>query len=225
MNQPQVVCFDIGNVFIFPDGGKIAKVIQEQLNLQLDPTACSEAFLRADRELYRLKIANQQHSSDFVQLWASFSGVPKQMTAAVWNVLTEQTQHRYWTVLDSDALEVLQGLSQAGYTLAAISNTDGKLVEDLTSLGIMKFFSCVLDSQIIGIEKPDVRIYQLCASLLQLEPEQCCYIGDTVSELIGSREAGIELNILYDPLYLHQDIDEFPKVHSLAELYTMLQSF
>ena len=81
-------------------------------------------------------------------------------------------------------------------------------------------FSCEL-----GVRKPDPEIYLAATRRLNVQPEECVFIGDGGSnELCGAHELGMATTMLVDPNLL--DTDRFDEVGawdgaiitSLAEL-------
>ena len=78
------------------------------------------------------------------------------------------------------------------YKLALVSNcavgTD-KLVD---SLGLARFFSCIILSYQVGVRKPDKRMYLEALGCLGLEAQKCVFVADEISDLEGAREIGLE---------------------------------
>jgi FMN phosphatase YigB (HAD superfamily) len=63
----------------------------------------------------------------------------------------------------------------------------------LETLGLRKYFSCIVLSEEIGIRKPDPRIFQHAAALLKIPPGECLHIGDSFNaDVIGSKAAGMQ---------------------------------
>jgi putative hydrolase of the HAD superfamily len=66
----------------------------------------------------------------------------------------------------------------------------------LIEYGIAHYFDPVVTSSCLGWRKPNERIFDEAARLVQLPPEACAYVGDTVSrDVIGARRAGYGLAI------------------------------
>jgi len=62
----------------------------------------------------------------------------------------------------------------------------------LETLDLRKYFSCIVLSEEFGIRKPDPRIFQHAATLLNLPPASCLYIGDSFNaDVVGSKQAGM----------------------------------
>ena len=63
----------------------------------------------------------------------------------------------------------------------------------LETLGLYDLFSCIVLSEVIGIRKPDPAIFQKAASLIQMKPAECLYVGDSYThDIIGAKNAGMQ---------------------------------
>ena len=50
----------------------------------------------------------------------------------------------------------------------------------------------IIDSHVVGIEKPDPRIFHLALTEIGVPPERCCFVGDSVHfDVDGARAAGL----------------------------------
>jgi putative hydrolase of the HAD superfamily len=69
--------------------------------------------------------------------------------------------------------------------------------ERLTKYGVDKYFTTVVLSSEEGVRKPNEALFQPAFRRTGLAPEQCIYIGDTLSrDVEGSRRAGFGSSIL-----------------------------
>lgn len=89
--------------------------------------------------------------------------------------------------------EMLSGLQQLGLKLGVISNTAAlfQVFGSLKEYGIRDYFKDVTLSSITGMRKPAPDIFKVSLLQLQSRPEECFYVGDTVSrDIVGSKKAG-----------------------------------
>jgi putative hydrolase of the HAD superfamily len=125
-------------------------------------------------------------------------------------------------------VEVLRKLKELGYKVALISDCSAEtpaVWETTVMSGLIdaSFFSCV-----VGMKKPDPRIYLQAAQKLGVEPEECLYVGDGSSqELMGARNVG-----MHPVLIMTQKSDSGrkeskdwngPRISRLAEVLTLLE--
>jgi putative hydrolase of the HAD superfamily len=107
------------------------------------------------------------------------------------------------------AEKTLRILANAGYKLGIVSNAFGTVAADLEAQGIcsttangMPQVGIIVDSHIVGIEKPDPRIFHLALRALDVEASRAVYVGDTVKfDVNGALAAGLH-PIHMDPFEL-----------------------
>ncbi len=121
-----------------------------------------------------------------------------------------------WTHVPEGISEALQRLGEAGYRLAVISNADGRVEGLLERAGLRGHFEFVLDSHVVGVEKPDPEIFRLGVERLGLEPRECLYVGDLYPvDVVGARRAGLRA-LLLDPFdRMDVPVDRIPAVTGL----------
>jgi putative hydrolase of the HAD superfamily len=131
-----------------------------------------------------------------------------------------------------DAVQVLSKLKSRGYKTGLISDCSHEMPaiwEDLPLAPLVDItaFSCVL-----GITKPDPRIYLLTTEQLGVQPEDCLYVGDGSSqELAGAAQLGMTPVLIrvpgdgdYDDLYrIKPEEWDGPRVASLSEVLKLLE--
>lgn len=74
--------------------------------------------------------------------------------------------------------EVLERLS-ARYPLVLVSNFYGNIRAVLHAYGIEHYFGAVIESAVVGIRKPDARIFGLGVEALGFSPEEVLVVGDS----------------------------------------------
>lgn len=98
------------------------------------------------------------------------------------------------------AREVLEDLKENGYLLGVISNSDGRLENLLNEVGLAEYLNVIADSHVVGVEKPDPRIFLWALERTAVSPEHAVYVGDFYSlDVVGARRVGVHA-ILLDPL-------------------------
>lgn len=108
-----------------------------------------------------------------------------------------------WSQLIPGAVESLSILKNAGLQLAVISNAEGTIDALLQRLDLRDFFEFVLDSTVVGIAKPDPRIFRIALERLGLPENRTVMVGDSVAaDVHGAWSAGIPAALI-DPLNLH----------------------
>jgi len=77
------------------------------------------------------------------------------------------------------------------YKLALVSNCPVGFSDFLMHLGLAPFFECMILSYEVGVGKPDGRIYLQALGGLGLEPDECVFVSDEISDLEGAEEIGL----------------------------------
>lgn len=86
---------------------------------------------------------------------------------------------------------ILSSLARV-YLLAVVSNFSGNLATVCHEFGLDEFFEVILDSKIVGIGKPDLRLFQLALEGLNQRPEDCCFVGDSFErDIVPAKSLGM----------------------------------
>ncbi len=108
-----------------------------------------------------------------------------------------------------------------GYRMVVVSNSDGSMERSVEQLGLERLFDGIVDSTVVGFEKPDPRIFQAALGLVGADPARTLHVGDLyAADVVGARAAGIHA-VLLDPFDDWPRLD-CPKVADLAELADLL---
>lgn len=120
-----------------------------------------------------------------------------------------------------DIPQTLQGLLDAGFRLAVLSNRTKSYAEQVQELGLSEFFEFALAAGEVDVWKPNPAIFHHTLRRLNLSPEQAIYVGDNYyADVIGSQEAGMR-PVLLDPEGIFPEAG-CPVIHSVGELSRVL---
>lgn len=104
-----------------------------------------------------------------------------------------------WRYVLPGVPEALERFRALGLRLVVVSNSDGSCERLLTELGLREPFHAVLDSQIVGSEKPDPRIFEHALEVAGSPRERVVHVGDLfAADVAGARAAGVHA-VLLDP--------------------------
>ena len=121
-----------------------------------------------------------------------------------------------WNQADPEAERVLARLRAGGLRAGVISNSNGSVQGILEELGLARHLDFILDSAVVGVEKPDPRIFRMALDEANVAPTEAVYIGDLYSvDVLGARGAGLRA-ILLDPGKVWGNVD-CPVAQSLGE--------
>jgi putative hydrolase of the HAD superfamily len=134
-----------------------------------------------------------------------------------------------WRLLVPGSLDGLRQLATTGRKLAVISNSDGTVEAQLLEHRICQIGEgagvavlAIVDSGVVGVSKPDPRIFEQTADLLEVPLAECVYVGDTRRyDVAGARAAGVT-PIHFDPCALCPERTDHAHVQSLAEVTPLI---
>lgn len=90
------------------------------------------------------------------------------------------------------AKPVLEALSKR-YPMVLVSNFYGNVETVLKDFGIEKYFKKVIESAVVGVRKPDPKIFTLGVEALGLKPEEVLVFGDSYSkDIVPAEKAGCQ---------------------------------
>lgn len=127
---------------------------------------------------------------------------------------------RLWSFLLPGVKQGLDILRKKGYHLVVVSNSDGTVEKCLENAGIRHYFNSVVDSGLVGFEKPDPRLFQYALELSGSVPEKTLHVGDMYHiDILGAFSAGMHA-ILIDPFDDWKDVDclKSPDLLSVARM-------
>ena len=106
-------------------------------------------------------------------------------------------ERHLWCSVRERTHEALARLRAAGLRLGVVSNSDGRVEQALDAAGLRDYFDVVVDSALVGVEKPDPAIFRAALDALGVAPEEALYVGDLYEvDVVGARAAGIEAVLL-----------------------------
>lgn len=155
---------------------------------------------------------------DYFRILLTRVGAPPDGAEEIIDALAE-AHHRVglWTVAIEGAVETVRELKDAGYRLGVVSNAEGRVERDLEGAGFAGLFETVVDSHLVGVEKPDPRIFHIAMERMSVASETAVFLGDVPSvDVAGARAAGLT-PLLLDRHDLYADVDA-PRLRSIRDL-------
>jgi putative hydrolase of the HAD superfamily len=125
---------------------------------------------------------------------------------------------RLWSRVLPGVPDALRDLRAAGLTLVVVSNSDGTVEQGMIAAGLREHLHHVVDSAVVGVEKPDPRIFEHALAAVGARPARTLHVGDLYTvDVLGARAAGLHA-LLLDPYGDWADVDcaRAPDVASVA---------
>lgn len=220
--------FDAGNTLLRINYAAIAARLAA-LGIRVTEEAVQRAEWRARVRLDTERFAGRRVSTEtratadrYLQLVLDGVGVTDAPTV---DAMTEW-RHGYnrpvgiFNVLEPAAPQALAAARAAGLVTGVISNSNGTIASLLESLDLLPYLDFVLDSSVVGVEKPDPRIFGMALERAGVGPSEAVFVGDLYSiDVLGARAAGLSA-ILLDPgsCWGDRDCSTVPDVAAAVDL-------
>jgi putative hydrolase of the HAD superfamily len=226
----EAVLIDVGGVLVLPDHDRMA-------------AAFDRAGVHVDRELldrahYAGVAALDQFTEGDREIWVRYNRAYARacdtpddtLDDAVEHLLNEFATGAVWSRVARESVDAMRALASLGVRLAIVSNADGDTEERMRDFGICQVgpgpgveMGAILDSTVVGVAKPDPRIFELALDALDVPAERAMHVGDTPgADVDGARAAGVH-PVLVDPYDFHPDLD-VERVSSLADVVELVRS-
>jgi len=231
--RTRAVFLDAGNTLVFPRLEIIITDLKERGH-----SATLEDFYAAER-------VAKQKLDDW--LWPQIRGgeVPKQIDYYYWSEYLHELTRRLgapeseraeltqrliesfqniqlWSRVMPDTPAFLEWLVAQGYFVGVISNSTGTLEDQLVRLGLARYFQAILDSAIVGIQKPHPGIFKLALQRAAVEGSEAVFVGDTYATDVGGAQLAGLTGVLMDSVGAYPEA-ACPKISSLPELAKILE--
>lgn len=201
----RAVLFDAGNTLLRMNYPAIAGHLEGRGHA-VSVGAIEEAELRArvrlDADLAR-GASTEGHTVQDRYLVYLLEGIgitaPDEIEAAAGFRRSYNAPAGLFNVADPDALAAIRRVKSAGLVTGVVSNSNGWVRTLLDGAGLGDALDFVVDSFVVGVEKPDPRIFHLGLARAGVAAHEAVYVGDLYSvDVLGSRAAGLGA-ILLDP--------------------------
>lgn len=137
--------------------------------------------------------------------------------------ITEYNDHEnLWEFTYTWVSDALENLQEEGYQMSVLSNADGRVAQLLENKGLAKYFEYIFDSHILGVEKPNPKIFEFALNKLGKSAVEVLYIGDVFYiDVWGANNVGIPA-VHLDPLRFYENWDG-ARITSIATLSNTLE--
>ena len=223
----EAVLLDVGGLFVLPDPDRVAPA----LGVDLDQELAARAHYAGAAALDAF---GPGQWGAYLTAYAMEAGVPasrlRAVVPAVRDVFADDPDASVWSWFVPAAVDSLRHLADTGVALAVVSNSDGTVEALLRNNAVCQVgqgagtaVGAVIDSHVVGVEKPDPAIFRLALDALGVEPHAVLHVGDTVhADVAGARAAGVRPLHLdpfgYCPLSDHEHVASLEQVVDLAGL-------
>ncbi|MHB8831538.1 MAG: HAD family hydrolase [Patescibacteria group bacterium] len=208
MKRPKVITFDAGHTLVYANFNEFNRLAKKYYGQSFTTDQLKEAELRI-----RYGKTNGKNTVlkglPLPGVTTFFSGglicelVPDcasdTVTLLRFLKACEPVQDSWFKTLGPGVIPCLEALHAKGFRLWVLSNANGTVEQNIEDAGIRAYFNHVIDSGLVGFEKPDARIFQYVFELARIQPDELMHIGDSLqADVHGAMNAGAQA-ALFDP--------------------------
>ncbi len=190
MSLIRAIISDFGGVLTAPLLEAFA-TIQESTGVSLEDLAAAMMRIAAEAKanpLFDLETGRLSEADFLARLGAELSGELGR------DVELHGFGEAYFAELapNQAMIEYMRGLRERGYRMAILTNNVREW-EPLwrPKLPVDEIFELVVDSGFVGMRKPDAEIYELTLQRLELAPQACLFVDDTVVNCDAAQALGL----------------------------------
>jgi putative hydrolase of the HAD superfamily len=222
------VLLDAGGVLVLPSHEPVAAALAE-VEVEVEASRLDAAHYAGMRGLDEAPDGafDWRH---YLDAYLRTLGVPPPLRPRARERLAREfgTSQTLWRRPTAGVRDALATLAASGVRLGVVSNAEGTVEARLCELAICQVgagggvpVEVVVDSHLVGVEKPDPAIFGFALRAMGLDPARCLYLGDSVRiDVAGARAAGMA------PVLVTPEPDarsgSFPRIRSVAELLERL---
>lgn len=223
MTRFDAVLFDAGGVLVLPDPTVLGPLLSP-----LGGSVDLERHRRAHYAGMREKANQDSHEGDwdaYNRAYVESVGVDADQVEHASVLLDHTRTHYLWRWPIPETLRALSALAGGEVPMGVVSNASGQIEDALRRAGICQTgdgigatMRVVVDSHVVGVAKPDPRIFDFALpDFAEFELSRIVYVGDSVTMDIRSAEAAGLHPVLIDPFDDHAGA-EFDRIASVGDI-------
>jgi putative hydrolase of the HAD superfamily len=207
----RAVFFDAGGTLVHVDYGRVREALLRAVGRAPSVAALTDAeyagraAVEAAMEAEPARRDSPRWQVHFFGALTSLGFARDELLTAGPEIRAEHELANLWTVVHPGVRDALASVRGRGLTVACISNSNGTVADLLAHVGLGEVLDFVIDSGVVGVEKPDPAIFTLALERAGVGAAEAMHVGDLFAvDVVGARRAGIE-PVLLDPLGRYAD--------------------
>ena len=226
----EAVLVDVGGVLVLPDQDRMAGAF-ERAGVRVDRDRLDRAHYAGVAALTEFNEGDREVWAAYNRAYARSCDTPADAFGdVVEHLLNEFATGEVWSRTVHGSVDALRRLGALGVRLAIVSNADGNAEQRLADDAVCQVgpgrgatVEAIFDSTVIGVAKPDPRIFEMALDALAVPAAHAIHVGDTPgADVDGARAAGVR-PILIDPYDFHSDLD-VERVSSLVDVVELVRT-
>ena len=221
---------DLGGVFLIPHGSLVTETLADA-GLPIGPADFEQAHYAGIRAVDQ-GLGEGEGTFTYLGGYVRALGIqPEGRSQAIRALATlwETPSVNLWRQTIPDSIIGLRRLAAHGVPLGFVSNSDGTAEEQLRRHRIGQVgpgegveVAIITDSAVVGLAKPDPRVFDSAMIALGVVPERIAYVGDSVRyDVFGSEAAGM-VPVHFDPHRTCQSGHNHRHIEAIVDLQDIL---
>lgn len=224
----EAVLFDVAGVLLVPHRTPITAALSDAA-IRFDESADFERAHYAGISAIEAIPGNDSARPPYLARYVSEIGVPRQDQHHATETLLRLFDDKPVEVFARPGRGVPKGLwdlLSLGVELAVVSNSDGSVERQLRTHQICQVglgggvpVLGIVDSHVVGVQKPDPRIFEIGLEATGTDPSRSAYVGDSCRFDMNGAEAAGMVGLHFDPfgfcnIESHRHFRSMPEVAS-----------
>ncbi|MBS0620457.1 MAG: HAD family phosphatase [Verrucomicrobia bacterium] len=190
----RTIFFDLGNVLLFFDHGKMYKQVADYTGL---PLAQVQEFLFQFLDPYERGLVS---SHEIQKLLSDQTGKELDLDRFKWAASDI-------FVPNTETIAIAERLKEKGHRLFLLSNTcDAHFAHAKKQFDFFTLFDGFVLSYEVGLRKPEKQIYEKALEIAGCQKESCFYTDDIVPYIEAARAFGIDAEPYTTPVLLSEQL-------------------
>jgi putative hydrolase of the HAD superfamily len=227
----EAVLLDVGGVLVLPEPAVILPAVRAAGAVDATAEDLARGHYAGVAAMDRMAL-QRGVSADWPGYYRAVAGelpIPDGLVDPVVDALRVAYTDLAWTGTIPGAVDALRRLAATGVAIAIVSNSNGTVEEQLLRTRICQVGAgegvtvhVVLDSFVVGIEKPHPGIFERALGEIGVAPSDAVHVGDTGwADVAGARAAGVR-PVHLDPHGFCPIPDDHAHVRDLDEVVAMV---
>jgi putative hydrolase of the HAD superfamily len=175
----------MGGVMVPSSAHKVGKLVEEIFNIPVGLFTSKTLFID---ELYELFETGKIDEKQFWQRYATKFSKP---LPDLWPTIFPEALKRT-SKIRHKMKKLVSNLKKSGIKTAVLSNVSEPYARRHFRLGHYQIFDYLILSHIVGIRKPDVRIYYHALSVVNVKPHESVFIDDLKENIEVAENLGMK---------------------------------
>ncbi len=216
LNRPKT-----GNWFISPN---FFQYVSESILNQQDQEIVNKAFRKA-YDYIRSQHLIETREEEYKHFYRFYSMIREELPVLLLDreKVAEITKDLVYNddkyIFYDDVYEVIPKLEKK-YDLGIVSDAWPSLVNVYEKANLRQYFKAFVVSALLGVEKPNPKMYTTALDALNIKPQEALFIDDRPNNCEGARALGIHAMLLSrdEETMLHHDFPVISDLHQLVEI-------